>query len=150
MSSNPASSCANVHKDFHGALSYGLDFIEKSYGFDGLCSFLSVMAPAVYQPLIEDLRVRGLVALAEHWQKVFALEAGDYELQADEDVLTLTVRRCPAIDHMQEHGYAIAEHFCEHTRVVNEAVCRAAGYRAEVVYDQAAGSCVQRFWKDAS
>ena len=140
---------ANVHKDFHGALSYGLQFVEDHYGQDGLRDFLSGLADTMFKPLVEDLRARGLPALRDHWQTIFKLEDGDFDLRMDGDTLVLDVRRCPAVSHMKEHGYAVADHYCEHTRIVNEAVCKAAGYASSVEYDQEAGRCVQRFWKDA-
>lgn len=138
----------NVHKDFHGALSYGLQFLDESYGAEGLHAFLTSLADTVYKPLCEDLRKRGLAALQDHWKTVFDLEGGGYEIHMEDGALALTVKRCPAITHMQEQGYAIANHFCEHTRIVNEAVCAAAGYACSVEHDQDAGSCVQRFWKE--
>ena len=49
----------NVHKDFHGALSYGLQFLEENYGKEGLQAFLSGLASTVYKSLCEDLRIRG-------------------------------------------------------------------------------------------
>ncbi len=138
----------NVHKDFHGALSYGLQFLEENYGKEGLQAFLSGLASTVYKSLCEDLRIRGLDALCDHWKTVFDLEGGDYEMHMEDGILVLTVKRCPAITHMRENGYTIADHFCEHTRIVNEAVCTTAGYASSVDYDQSAGSCVQRFWKE--
>jgi len=135
----------NVHKDFHGALSFGLKFLEEHYGEEGMREFLEGLAESVYAPLVRDLRTRGLAALRDHWQTVFDIEEGDVAIRMDGDVLVLEVRRCPAISHMQDRGYGIAEHFCEHTRIVNEAVCRAAGYDASVEYDQGTGRCVQRF-----
>ncbi len=51
---------------------------------------------------------------------------------------------------MRARGYAVAPHFCEHTRIVNDAICRRAGFAASIDYDQAAGRCVQRFWRAAS
>jgi len=138
----------NVHKDFHGALSYGLQFLEDAYGREGVREFLSGLAATVYKPLCDDLRARGLEALQDHWKTIFDLEGGGYEMHLEDDTLVLTVTRCPAVTHMQEHGYAIADHFCEHTRIVNEAVCAAAGYASSVDYDQSAGSCIQRFWKE--
>ena len=141
---------ANVHKDFHGAMSNGLQFIEDNYGREGLDDFLSRLAGSVYRPLVEALRVRGLDALREHWQMIFELEEGDFEMCIEDAALVLRVHRCPAIRHMKERGYSIADHFCEHTRIVNDAVCRAAGYQSSIEYDQAAGSCVQRFWKGMS
>lgn len=140
----------NVHKDFHGALSYGLQFVEEEYGEDGLRSFLAGLADTVFKPLAGDLRTRGLAALRDHWHEIFTLEEADFDLKMEGEALVLTVNRCPAVCHMQEHGYAVAEHFCDHTRIVNEAVCDAAGYACAVEYDQDAGRCVQRFWKEAS
>lgn len=140
----------NVHKDFHGALSYGIQFVEEQYGQAGLEDFLSRLAGSVYKPLVEGLRTRGLDAMREHWQNIFELEGGEFEMAMQDAALVLTVHRCPAVCHMREHGYEVAQHFCEHTRIVNEAVCRAAGYRSSVEYDQSAGRCVQRFWKESA
>ncbi len=137
----------NVHKDFHGALSYGLQFVENSYGPEGMHDFLTGLAQGVYKILCEDLRVRGLDALRDHWKAVFEMEGGEYEMHLEENTLVLVVKRCPAVSHMKEQGYAIATHYCEHTRIVNEAVCAAAGYAAAVEYDQDAGFCIQRFWR---
>jgi len=137
----------NVHKDFHGALSFGMQFLEAQYGEEALRAFFQGLANTVYKPLADDLRARGLEALREHWQRVFSLEEGEFELQMEGETLRLSVHACPALCHMRAHGYAVAEHFCEHTRLVNEAVCRAAGYAASVEYDQSAGRCLQRFWR---
>lgn len=138
---------SGVHKDFHGALSYGLQFVEEHGGQEGLHDFLVGLAHTVYAPLVDDLRTRGLPALRDHWQTIFELEGGDFSLTMEEDTLVLTVHRCPAIAHMKARGYAIASHFCEHTRIVNEAICRAAGFASCVDYDREAGRCRQRFWK---
>jgi hypothetical protein len=140
---------ANVHKDFHGALSYGLSFLQERFGPDGARAFLEGLASTVYRPLVEDLQARGLPALRDHWQRIFDLEGGDAEMQLTEDELVLRVHRCPAIAHMREHGYPVADNFCEHTRIVNDAICRAAGYEADLEYDQEAGRCVQRFRRAA-
>lgn len=139
---------ANVHKDFHGAMSYGIDFIVKRYGLDGLREYLSGLTKSSYAPLVNDLRARGLVALREHWGHVFSVEEGEFELRDEGDVLVLDVKTCPAIVHMKAQGYDISPYFCEHTRMLNEAICGEAGYACSVEYDQEAGQCVQRFWKD--
>ncbi len=138
---------ANVHKDFHGAFSYGLQFLDDHLGPDGVREFLAGLADTVYRPLVEDVRARGIAALRDHWQRVFDLEGGEIELREDGDTLELRVMRCPAISHMRDHAYTVADRFCDHTRIVNEAVCAAAGFHSQVEYDQAAGRCVQRFWR---
>lgn len=138
---------ANVHKDFHGALSYGIQYLVEHYGMEGLIKYLSGLADTVYAPLVGRMKSHGLSALREHWQTVFDVEDGEYSLGERDDVLVLEVHRCPAIAHMKEHGYAISPHFCEHTRILNEAICRKAGYDCSVEYNQEEGRCVQRFWK---
>lgn len=138
---------ANVHKDFHGAFSYGIQFIIENYGLEGLEAYLNKLADTVYAPLVKALDVEGLAALRDHWERVFALEGGKVELRDEEDVLVLDVLECPAIAHMRAQGYAIDPHFCEHTRILNEAICTRAGYQSSVEYDQEAGRCTQRFWK---
>jgi hypothetical protein len=124
---------ANVHKDFHGCLSFGLKFLEQNFGPSELEEYLRRLARNVYAPLIESLRLRGLPALHD----------------LSDDLLVLEVRTCPAIHHMKERGYKIAEHFCESTRIVNDEICRQAGYSASVEYDQESGRCVQKFRKEA-
>lgn len=140
---------ANVHKDFHGALSYGLQFLEERHGREALEAFLGGLAGTVYRPLVDNLRARGLNALEDHWRRIFDLEEGGYAITREDGALVLTVTRCPAIHHMRGHGYGVAAHFCESTRLVNEAVCAAAGYACSTEYDQEHGRCVQRFWRAA-
>ena len=138
---------ANVHKDFHGAFSYGIQFIMQRYGLEGLREYLNKLADTVYAPLVKALQSEGLIALRDHWDRIFTLEGGKYELREEGDVLVLDVHECPAIAHMKKHGYTIDPNFCEHTRILNEAICTRAGYQSSVEYDQEAGRCVQRFWK---
>jgi hypothetical protein len=141
---------ANVHKDFHGALSYGIRFLTERYGDDKRRQFLSGLGTTVYAPLVDDMRQRGLTAMQEHLETIFSLEGGEFETTMEKDTLVFTVHRCPAIHHMKEHNYDIAPSFCDATRLVNTSICNAAGYVCSVDYDQEAGCCVQRFWRDAS
>ena len=130
-------------------MSFGLKFLEENFGPAELEEYLRRLARNVYAPLIESLRLRGLAALRDHWNNIMSLEDADFDLHSTNDVLVLEVRKCPAIHHMKERGYKIAEHFCESTRVVNDEICRQAGYSASVEYDQENGCCVQKFWKGA-
>lgn len=141
---------ANVHKDFHGALSYGIRFLAERYGEEQMRTFLHRLGATVYKPLVEAMQQRGLPAMQEHLEGIFRAEGGDVESEMDGNTLVFHVHRCPAIQHMKDQGYDIAPHFCEHTRIVNEAICGDAGYACSVEYDQEAGQCVQRFWRAES
>ena len=131
-----------VHKDFHGAMSYGIQFLTERYGWPEAEAYLRQMARAVYKPLIAKLKARGLPALREHWRRIFTLEGGVFTLSRKGPILELRVKRCPAIHHMKKFHYAIADRFCESTRIVNEEICKAAGYESSVEYDQDKGKCV--------
>ncbi len=139
---------ANVHKDFHGALSYGIQYLVEHYGVEGMARYFDGLADTVYAPLVEALKAQGTSAIQEHFEAIFNLEGGEFTFREENGQLVFEVTKCPAIAHMKEQGYAIAPHFCEHTRIVNEAVCKRAGYCSSVNYDQEAGQCVQRFWKE--
>jgi len=140
----------HVHKDFHGALSFGLQFLLDRYGPEEMEAYLRRVAEEVYRPLRERLKREGLSALEEHWRKVFTLEGcregEDFALSYEDGVLVLKVHRCPAIHHIRNRGYRLADRFCESTRIVNEGICRPVGYGCSVEYDQEAGRCVQRFY----
>ena len=137
----------NVHKDFHGCLSFGLKFLAENYGPAEVEAYLRRVARNVYAPLIQRLRNQGLPALAVHCRRIMTLEDADFRLYADDDVLILEIRDCPAISHVKTHGYEIAPNFCESTRIINDDISRRAGYSASVEYDQALGRCTQRFWR---
>ena len=141
---------ANVHKDFHGALSYGIQFVVDNYGLEGLKKYLRGLSKSVYAPLVKALRKDGLPALRKHWADIFTLEGGEFEFREEDNTLVFEVTQCPAIAHMKAQGYDISPHFCEHTRILNEAICSDAGYACSVDYNQEEGRCVQRFWKETS
>lgn len=149
-SANMESLMANVHKDFHGCFSFGLEFLLENYGQEEMEEYLRRLARTVYAPLIESVRDRGLQALEEHWRNVMALEEADFDLHSAYDgTLVLEVKQCPAITHMRERGYEVCRRFCEATRIVNDEICLRAGYVSEVEYDQESACCTQRFRKEA-
>jgi len=139
---------ANVHKDFHGALSYGIQFLVDNYGLEGLQKYLDGLSSSVYAPLVKDLEEQGLDALRKHFDEIFTLEKGKFEFREEDNTLVFDVKECPAIAHMKAQDYEISPHFCEHTRMLNEAICTKAGYQSSVDYNQEKGRCVQRFWKE--
>lgn len=140
----------NIHKDFHGCFSFGLKFLLDNYGEAEMEEYLRRLARNAYAPLIESLRMRGLPALQDHWQRIMSLEEADFDLRfTNDDTLVLEVKRCPAISHMRERGYGVCSRFCEATRIVNDEICSQAGCASEVDYDQERASCTQRFRKEA-
>jgi len=137
-----------LHKDFHGALSAGIDYLEKHFGEKAVRDYLRDFTRAFYAPLIDDLKERGLVALKEHFKNIYRIEGAEIDMDFSENELVIKVAACPAVTHMREHGYSVARLFYETTRTVNETLCGETPFTAELLeYDEATGRGVQRFYR---
>jgi hypothetical protein len=137
-----------LHKDFHGALSAGIEYLHVTFGEQAVRDYLRQFAQAFYRPLTEALATRGLVALKEHFERIYHEEQAAVRISLREDELVVDVPRCPAVTHMREHGYPVARLFVETTRTVNEALCEGTPFAAELVeYDEQTGRSVQRFFR---
>jgi len=140
-----------LHKDFHGALSVGLEYLEANYGEASVREYLRQFALEFYAPLKADLERRGLAALAEHFGKLYETEGGRIEVALSADELRFAVEACPAVTHMREQGYPVSDLFYETTKTVNEAICEGTPYAAELVeYDERTGRSIQRFSRRGS
>jgi len=140
-----------LHKDFHGALSCGIEYLHRHFGAAAVRQYLRDFTLSYYAPLRTDLKKRGLVALKEHFEQLYRIEEGEAQIRLQGDTLTIRVKQCPAVAHMREHGYAVAELFHETTRTVNEALCEGTAFAAELLeYDPQTGAGVQRFYRKQS
>ena len=136
-----------LHKDFHGALCYGIKYLDDRFGPEATAEYLRQLGRNCYAPLIEQLKSEGLGALEGHWRELFTKEGGKFTLEYENGVLVLTVHECPAISHLKNINQLYTPRYCETTVVVNETVCSEAGYKCSCQYEPGAGRCVQKFWK---
>jgi len=137
-----------LHKDFHGALSAGIDYLDRRFGEETVREYLRRFTTSFYAPLMRDLRARGLVVLKEHFEEIYELEEGAIGTVLSEDELILKVAASPAVVHMREQGYPVARLFCETVKTVNEALCEGTPFAAELLeYDEETGRSVQRFYR---
>jgi hypothetical protein len=140
-----------LHKDFHGALSCGIDYLEKHFGEEAVRGYLCEFTCLYYAPLIKKLKVEGLTALKQHFEKIYRIESGKIEITCSADKLILEVDACPAVMHMRKHGYIVAKLFYETTKTLNEALCKGSPFTAELIeYDKETGRSVQRFYRRKS
>jgi len=137
-----------LHRDFHGALSAGIQYLHVHYGAAAVREYLWQFGRAFYAPLTEDIRRRGLAALEDHFRGIYELEGGDVRFTRSEDELRIDVTTCPAVTHMRTHDYAVAELFSETTATVNRAICHDTPFEAELLdYDEQTGGGTQRFYR---
>lgn len=149
--SRKASDNEYLHKDFHGALSVGLDYLREHYGEESVREYLREFAENFYAPLTDELNKRGLVALKDYFEKLYKTEHGEISITVSQDELILKVQACPAVTHIRQNNHAVSPLFYETTKTVNEAICHGTPFAAELVqYDHETGRSVQRFYRRAS
>ena len=137
-----------LHKDFHGALSVSLDYLLEKYGDESVREYLSQFAASYYAPLIKNLKSIGLIALKEHFEKLYAVECGQVSIDYSDDELILNIEACPAVTHMRQHGYSVSKLFSETSNTVNRTICEETPFEFEMLeYDEEIGKSVQRFYR---
>ncbi len=137
-----------LHKDFHGALNMGIQYIHQHYGEKAVRDFLRQFALSFHAPMKNEINQQGLIVLKEYFEKIYRLENGKIKLTCSENELLLEVEACPAVQHMRQHGSIVSSLFVETTKTVNEAICEGTPFSAELVsYDRKTGRSVQRFYR---
>jgi len=146
--SRKASDNEYLHKDFHGALSAGIEYLHTHYGEEAVRDYLREFTRKYYAPLKRAIRQRGLAALKAHFETMYTRERARFRVHLTRDELVISVSACPAITHMKSHGYPVARLFHETTRTVNETLCEGTPFQAELTeYDLETGRSVQRFFR---
>ncbi len=118
-----ASDNVYLHRDFHGALSAALIYLEERFGEDAVRDYLRGFARAFYAPLRADLAERGPPAIADRLRRVYEDEGAHIDLELSSDDLVVRVEACPAVTHMRERRYAVSRMWRETVSSVNEAIC---------------------------
>lgn len=135
-----------LHPDFHGALNTGLLYLAETFGDAAVSEYLEQFARRFYAPLTQQINERGLVALKEHFERIYGDEGAEVAIRLSDDELEVRVDACPAVTHLRARGDRISPLFVETTRAVNAAICAGTPYAAALDdYDPQTGRSVMRF-----
>lgn len=146
--SQTASADQYLQQDFHGVLNTAIEYLDQYHGEEAVRRYLRQFASSFYSPLIKSLKERGLIALEEHFKKIYESESGKIEMILSKDELVLEVEACPVVTHMHQHGYPVTRLFYETTKTINETLCDGTPFSAELLeYDEQTGRSVQRFYR---
>ncbi|MHC4883500.1 MAG: hypothetical protein ACYTGH_00295 [Planctomycetota bacterium] len=137
-----------LHRDFHGALNHGLQYLGDHYGREAVVTYLRDFAREWYAPLMTAIADQGLEALAEHFTSLYAKEEAEVDVTLRDDTLEVKVPTCPAMTHIRNRGFTVSEYFGLTTSVINQTLCEGTAYHTEVVsYDESTGASHFRFWR---
>ncbi|MGI6537506.1 MAG: hypothetical protein ACOX22_04065 [Caldicoprobacterales bacterium] len=139
-----------LHKDFHNLMNLGIEYIREKYGEDSVREYLARFAKAYYAPLKSALLKKGLIAVKEHYEKIYETEeALDFvSMSLSEDELIINVEKCPAVTHMRKSGVTPSPLYYELIKTVNEVICEETPFGFELLsYDQETGASRERFFR---
>ena len=134
-----------IHKDFHGALSAGFQYLAERYGQGDLEEYLELCAQNIYGRLAEEIKKDGLQALEKYWQEIFSLEEAKFRIKREQSEIKLIVAECPALVHIKQAGYPVYKDFCAQCRIINSVIARMTGLESTVKSDQTRARCTQTF-----
>ncbi len=139
---------AYLHKDFHGALSCGIQYLHDRYGADAVRDYLRQFTDAFHAPLKAAILADGLAPLADYLRGIYETEGADFSLDLlqDGDELALRLAACPAVTHMRSSFYPVAVLWVETTRTVYDRLCEGTPFAFTLLaYDDATGRAHLRF-----
>ncbi len=134
------------HKDFHIALNYGIDYLHKKFGEEAVREYLTQFADAYYSQLKIAIEEKGLLAIKEHYEKIYEIEKAVFNMSFSQDELIIGLSASPAVMHIKANGHSVSELFYETVATVNKTICENTLYDFEVLkYNDENGAYSLRF-----
>ena len=138
-----------LHRDFHVSADTGLAYVGTHWGDAGVEEYLRRFAVSWYRPLIAEIGKRGLDAMQDHIEKIYAAEeASDVlHITRTENELAVNIDRCPGITYMHSAGHEPSPWYVELTSTVNRIIAEKSGIQFEMLsYEADTGKASYRFY----
>lgn len=110
------------HLDFHSSLNMGIHYVGENYGLEAVREYLTRYTENVYCKVIEDIKVRGLDAIADKITDTYAKEKSPEALTLvkEDGKLTVQIAFCPAVKHLKSTGRVMSPWYKYTTEIVME------------------------------
>ncbi len=137
-----------LHKDFHVALNFGLEYLRDQFGDEAVEEYLIQFAKSYYALLKKELVKKGLAAIKEHYEKIYKIEDAGFKIDVDEGSVTIYLEASPAVMHIKSGGHAPSPLYIETIRTINKEICAGTPYAFELLnYNKEDGGYVMHFYK---
>ena len=141
-----ASDNTYYHKDFHIAINFGIEYLHEKFGKEAVKEYLVQFADAYYSPFKKELKEKGLIAIKEHYEKIYQIEGAKFDLSFSSDELVIRLFASPAVMHIKSKGQRVSTLFNETVLTVNKTICRNTFYDVEMIdYNEENGGYQLRF-----
>jgi hypothetical protein len=126
------------HPDFHIALNHCIEYLHQSFGDEAVREYLMQFASAYFAPLKKALMEKGLLAIKEHYEKIYKIENAVFGMNISLNDLNIHLSESPAVMHIKANGHRVTSLYRETVTSVNKEICRDTDYDCEVIdyYDE--------------
>lgn len=125
-----------LHRDFHLLGDNALKYCGDMYGKEAVIEFLRDYVKYFYAPIVEKIKVGGILALAEWINGLYEIEESSAYLKTvlSDNTLTVTIEKSPVIEYMHSLNQEPSEYYVEETRTLYEAIATECGYSFALEY----------------
>lgn len=137
-----------LHQDFHIGLNLGIQYLHQHYGENAVREYIRQCVLSFFSPLIEDIKKQGLIAIKEHYDRIYRLEGVIPKFDLSENKLTIAIDACPAVLYLRKKNIPVEELFFETTKTMNEILCEGTPFFSILSeYDKQSGASIQNFYR---
>jgi hypothetical protein len=122
-----------LHKDFHIALNYSIDYLHKNFGEEAVREYFTQFANAYYSPFKSAIKDNGLPAIKSHYEKVYKIEGAEFNISLSQDELIIHLLASPAVMFIKAKGHPVSEIFHESVETVIKTLCMDTPYNVEML-----------------
>ena len=123
-----------LHKDFHIALNYGIDYLYKNIGEEAVREYFTQFANAYYSPFKRAIKDKGLLAIKAHYEKIYKIEGAEFDINLSQDELIIHLLASPAVMHIKTKGHPVSELYRESIATVIKTICNDTPYNFENIH----------------
>lgn len=136
------------HQDFHIALNYAIEYLNKKYGLSAVKEYLTQFTNNYHIHLKKALSEKGLLAIKDHYTKIFEIEGANFNMNLSKDDLLIRLLASPAVSHIRSNGHQVSTRYHETIATVNKEICRNSPYDCDLLeYDDLNGAYKLHFYK---
>ena len=131
-----------LHRDFHLSGDLALTYCGEKFGDEAVKEFLTAYTKNYYSPQIEDVKKRGLAALKEWIEKIYAVEEASDVLHTEllDGCLSVTIDKSPVIEYMHKLNQQPSKYYIEETSTLYAVIAEECGFSFNLEYYQEDGA----------
>jgi len=131
-----------AHHLFFELYDHVFTFLDREAGSDAVQALWKSIADRQLGHLEQLMRSKGFRGMEEYWRATLGQEGADFEMNVNDDMFQLRVKRCPPNEWFKSRSIAKYPRYCEHCRVLYQRVGERCGFAMEYFApDEQAGVC---------